>query len=71
MQKVVEFYSVGGEIQSFLHPNEPPQITFWYLVIQFEAESSKIEHFQSLVSIFKAKYQLRHPKNDFLILISI
>ena len=29
---------------SFLHPNEPPQRIFWYLVRKLKAEQSKIGH---------------------------
>ena len=29
---------------TFLHPNEPPQTIFWYLVTQFDCEPSKIGH---------------------------
>ena len=42
---VVEFYVVRQvNLNRFLHPNEPPQRIFWYLVRKLEAELSKIGH---------------------------
>ena len=44
------------KFNTFLYPNKHPWRIFWYLVIQFDCEPSKIGHFQSSKSIFKAKF---------------
>ena len=44
------------KFNTFLYSNKHPWRIFWYLVIWFDCEPSKIGHFQSSKSIFKAKF---------------
>ena len=46
------------KFNTFLYPNKHTQRIFWYLVTWFDCEPSKIGHFQSSKSNFKAKFNL-------------
>ena len=51
----------------FLHPNRPPQMIFWYLVRQLEADLSKIWHFQFHSNSFSPKINLIFLKIIFVL----
>ena len=67
--KVVEFHSeVIVNLNSFLHPNEPPQRIFWYLVRKLEADLSHLTFSVFKVNIL-AKNQRNNSENYFCIRI--
>ena len=59
------------EFNIVLHPNEPPQKIFWYLVKEIRSKLPKVGHFPFSKQIVEAKNLLSLTNNDFFIKISI